>query len=56
MIHEYVCGKCGETFVGGGDDYESHDFTGMGIQCDGLGELAGTWAPVTVEADDEQGA
>jgi hypothetical protein len=47
VIHEYRCEKCGETFVGDGKQFESHNFTETGAQCDGNGVLMGTWSPLT---------
>lgn len=51
MIFEYKCGKCGQTFVGDGGVTEEHysDPTGGLTPCGGVGELQGTWAPVTLE-------
>jgi hypothetical protein len=58
VIHEYRCEKCKGTFVGDGEDFEEHysDPTGGTFGCGGIGQLIGTWQPVTVEGDDEQGA
>jgi len=58
VIYEYLCEKCKSRFVGEGEDFEEHysDPTGGLTPCGGMGQLVGTWSPVTVEADDEQGA
>ena len=54
VIYEYKCGKCGETFVGDGAPTERHyTENDHGFMCGGVGQLIGTWEPVTVEADHE---
>ena len=48
MIHEYKCGKCGETFVGDGAPTERHyTENDHGFMCGGLGRLMGSWGPLT---------
>jgi DNA-directed RNA polymerase subunit RPC12/RpoP len=56
LIHyEYICEKCGETFVGFGEELERHDCTTEGETCGGAGLLQGHWsAPQTKEVEDEK--